>query len=194
MTTHTTRRTILAGLALAPIAGVPVIAGAVVGDDPIFAAFAEHERARAAETLAWKATEDLSEAAQAAKAAAGMGDAKILTRRRIEDIHKMGLYSSSEYEAALTALEADKSEFQKMAVAIEESEAAAECVRDATNETEVAIFETTPTTRAGAVKLLRHIADFLDEDDVINDMLVGDLIGDSIRNAVAVLEREDLRP
>ncbi|KAF0205150.1 MAG: hypothetical protein FD172_4085, partial [Methylocystaceae bacterium] len=52
------------------------------------------------------------------------------------------------------------------------------------------VFESTPTTLAGALRLLRHLADFLDEDDVVNDMLVGDMIGDSVRNAVAVLERE----
>jgi hypothetical protein len=48
MTTNTTRRAVMAGLAAAPVAGLPAIAGAVAGDDPILAAFAEIERTRAA--------------------------------------------------------------------------------------------------------------------------------------------------
>jgi hypothetical protein len=51
---------------------------------------------------------------------------------------------------------------------------------------------TPPTTRAGVLRLLRHLADFLDEDDVVNDLYVGDIVGDAIRNAVAMLEREAL--
>ncbi len=73
-----------------------------------------------------------------------------------------------------------------------EAEYAASGLYDARAEAEVALFETTPTSRAGAVRLLRHLADFLDEDDVVNDNVVGDMIGDAIRNAVAVLERETL--
>ena len=39
---HTpSRRAMLAGLAAAPVAGLPAIAGGVATDDPIFAAFAE---------------------------------------------------------------------------------------------------------------------------------------------------------
>ncbi|MGD9542226.1 hypothetical protein [Methylocystis sp.] len=57
-------------------------------------------------------------------------------------------------------------------------------------EARIALHSTKPTTPAGAAKLLRFIADFLDEDDVVNDIWVADMIGDSIRNAVAVLERE----
>jgi hypothetical protein len=46
------------------------------------------------------------------------------------------------------------------------------------------------TTRAGALRLLRHLANFLDEDDVVNDLYLDEVVGDAIRNAVAVLERE----
>lgn len=42
----TTRRALVAGLALAPLAGAPAIAGAVADDDPVFAAIAECERLR----------------------------------------------------------------------------------------------------------------------------------------------------
>ena len=139
---HTpSRRAMLAGLAAAPVAGLPAIAGVVAEHDPIFVAFAEFEREKAAEDLAWKAASDLYDA--------GSADAVIV-----------------------------------------EAEYAASGLYDARAEAEVALFETTPTSRAGAVRLLRHLADFLDEDDVVNDMLVGDMVGDSIRNAVAVLEAQ----
>ena len=49
---HTpSRRAMLAGLAAAPVAGLPAIAGVVAPDDPIFAAFAEYERAKVANRL-----------------------------------------------------------------------------------------------------------------------------------------------
>ncbi len=44
---------------------------------------------------------------------------------------------------------------------------------------ERALCETMPTTRAGALRLLRHLADFLDEDDVVNDLHVVDVVGDA---------------
>jgi hypothetical protein len=40
------------------------------------------------------------------------------------------------------------------------------------------------------LRLLRHLANFLDEDDVVNDLYLDEVVGDAIRNAVAVLERE----
>jgi hypothetical protein len=42
------------------------------------------------------------------------------------------------------------------------------------------------------LRLLRHLADFLDQEDVVNDLYVDDLVGDAIRNAIAVFEREAL--
>jgi len=46
MKTSTTRRTILVGLAAAPVAGLPAIAKALPGADPVFAALAEYRDAR----------------------------------------------------------------------------------------------------------------------------------------------------
>jgi hypothetical protein len=57
-------------------------------------------------------------------------------------------------------------------------------------DADIDLHSTKPTTPAGAVKFLRFIADFLDEDDIVNDNWIGDMIGDSIRNAAALLERE----
>ncbi|MBG0797543.1 hypothetical protein IYX23_07665 [Methylocystis sp. L43] len=59
-------------------------------------------------------------------------------------------------------------------------------------DADIDLHSTKPTTPAGAAKFLRFIADFLDEDDIVNDNWIGDMVGDSIRNAVAVLEREAL--
>src|ERR1019366_10101352 len=41
------RRALAAGLALAPVAGLPALAGVVSADDPVFAALAELERVKA---------------------------------------------------------------------------------------------------------------------------------------------------
>lgn len=61
---------------------------------------------------------------------------------------------------------------------------------DRIGEFEAELFSTEPTTIAGAAALLTYMADFLDQDGVVNDNLVGDLIGDSIRAALDVFERE----
>ena len=114
----------LAGLAAAPVAGLPAFAGAVTEDDPIFAAIEKVERAHAAFNQAEEGPDQ---------------------------------------------------------------DAASNVYFDA----DIALHSTKPTTPAGAAKFLRFIADFLD-DDVINDNWVGDMIGDSIRNAITVLEREAL--
>ena len=68
---HTpSRRAMLAGLAAAPVAGLPALAGGVAADDPIFLAFAEHERAKAANETITEAVDALrGETWEAIKAA-----------------------------------------------------------------------------------------------------------------------------
>ncbi|MBM3655286.1 MAG: hypothetical protein FJX06_21275 [Alphaproteobacteria bacterium] len=61
---------------------------------------------------------------------------------------------------------------------------------DRIGEFEAELFSTEPTTIVGATALLAYMADFLDQDGVVNDSLGGDLIGDSIRAALDVFERE----
>jgi hypothetical protein len=46
MKTHISRRSLAAGLALAPVVGLPALAGAVSVDDPILAALAELQRVK----------------------------------------------------------------------------------------------------------------------------------------------------
>ncbi|MGJ0453463.1 MAG: hypothetical protein ACR65T_09600 [Methylocystis sp.] len=126
MKAETTRRAIMAGLAAAPVAGLPAIAGVVAEADPIFAAIEKHQRAYAA-------------------------------------------FNQSEEGP--------------------DQDTACSVYFDAN----IDLYSTKPTTPAGAAKFLRFIADFLDEDDTVNDNWVGDLIGDAIRNAIAVFEREARR-
>ena len=59
---------------------------------------------------------------------------------------------------------------------------------DVESDAERKLFESSPTTDKGALALIRAVADHIDEYEV-NDNVCGDLIGDCIRNAVAVLER-----
>jgi len=187
--TNTTRRAVMAVLAAAPVAGLPAIAGAVTGNDPIFAAFAEHERAKATKEAIAKAADDLRGNTSDAISAAGLDPLDIVTRRRLESWREVRICSDEDYEAWLAELEGPPSEYQKMVMRVEESDDAdTEASRDV-GEAERALCETAPTTRAGALRLLRHLAEFLD-DDVINDIYLGDVVGDAIRNAVPVLEKE----
>ena len=84
MTTNTTRRAVMAGLAAAPVAGLPAIAGAVAGNDPIFAAIERHKAAWSAflptcdltdEVRAKKEGREVTQTDRAAHEAAG--DAEI---------------------------------------------------------------------------------------------------------------------
>lgn len=188
----TTRRAVLAGLAAAPVAALPAIAGAVSGEDPILAAFAEFERAKAADGRAWKAYNDLEEVTATAFEAAGVTPTQILTRRKLEIDRELGLLSDAQYEEALTTLDGPESEYQARWRAVEESDETARGAAEKRGAAEQELLATAPTTRAGALRLLRHLADFLDQDDVVNDLYVDDLVGDAIRNAIAVFESEAL--
>ncbi len=188
---HTpSRRAMLAGLAVAPVARLPTIAGVVAEDDPIFAAFAEFRRAKTAKEVISNATDDLRGETWAAIKAAGLDPRKTLTARRLETWREMGLCSDEDYEAGLAKLEGPPSEYQKMWMRLEEAEDADMAASREAGDAERAICETAPTTRAGALRLLRHLADFLDEEGAVNDLYLGDVVGDAIRNAVAVLEAQ----
>lgn len=191
MSAHaTTRRAVMAGLAAAPVAGLPAIAGVVAEADPIFAAFAEYERAKVAKDLIMEAADDLRGDTSAAIKAAGLDPREILTARRLESWREMGFCSDEDYAAGIAKLEGAPGEIQKMLMRLDEAEDADTEASSDARDAERALCETPPTTRAGALRLLRHLADFLDEDDVVNDLYVGDVVGDAIRNVVALLERE----
>ncbi|PWB90678.1 hypothetical protein C5688_09135 [Methylocystis sp. MitZ-2018] len=187
---HTTRRAVVACLAAAPVAGLPAAAGAILSDDPIFSAFAVYERAKAADDLAWKAYNDLEEVTASAFEAAGVTPTQILTRRKLESHRELGLLSDAQYDEALTTLDGPESEYQARWRAVEESDESARAAAEERGAAEQELLATAPRTRAGALRLLRHLAEFLDQDDVVNDFYVDDLVGAAIRNAITVFESE----
>lgn len=218
------RRSFAAGLALAPVAGLPAIAGAVnAGDDPVLAALAEHERLQ---VLA-KAAEEASNAADRAFVAAR--ETLGLVMFKGEDVYSLeyleclaghtfrsGNYTYEkleaiiadirqgwaimqaemtqpdvEYEAARSALEARLPAYEgaKIESGIDAAEETMNAAFDDVSDAERTIFETAPTSRAGAVALLRFTADFLDELG-INDMKVDDVLPDALRAAADFFEGE----
>jgi hypothetical protein len=192
-TRNTTRRAVVTGLAVAPVTALPAIAGASPAPaDPIFDAFAEFERAKASELRTWKAYNDLEEATASVLEAAGIKPTEIFTHRRLETHRELGLLSDAEYAEALTALDGPETEHQAMWRAVEELEESSRDAAGARGEAEREFVTTAPTTRAGALRLLHHLAEFLDSDDVVNDRFLEDVVGDAIRNAIAVFESEAL--
>lgn len=185
-----TRRASMTGLAAAPMAGLPVVSAAAMSDDPIFDALAEFDRAKAADDLAWKAHNDLEDVTVKAFNAAGVKPTQIFTHRGLETSRELGLLSDSEYAEALTALCGPESEHQAMWRAVEELDDSARAAAEARGEAERELLTTAPTTHAGALQLLRHLAEFLSDNDVVNDLYVDDVVGDAIRNVIAVFERE----
>jgi hypothetical protein len=182
---HTpSRRAMLAGLAAAPLAGLPAMAGVVADEDPIFAAFDEFERAKTANEVISKAVDELRGETFAAIKAAGLDPREICSRRQLETRLELEVYSEEDYAAGLAKLEGSPSEIQNILMRLDVAEDTDTEASRAEGASERALCETTPTTRAGALRLLRHLANFLDEDDVVNDLHLGDVVGDAIRNAV----------
>jgi hypothetical protein len=217
---HTpSRRAMLAGLAAAPVAGLPAIAGVVVAEhDPLLGALAEYERLHAIEQAAWKAAADASPTINRLPEVVFNGE-RVFSILQLETMRErsMGMTDEElddtiarlrkgnammrneapglepEYRNARAVLEAHEINAENAEkVEALEAESAAQKAQDDANEAQREVFEATPTTGAGALRLLRHLADFLDEDDVVNDIWVGDLLGEAIRNAAAVLEQEAL--
>jgi hypothetical protein len=206
----------LAGLAAAPVAGLPAIAGGVAEHDPIFAAFAEYDRLHAIERAAWEAVADTAptrarfpdvifngervfsilQLETMRERSMGMTDEEIddtiaRLRKGTATMRAEAAGLEPEYRNARAVLEAHGAYAQNAETSeVLDAESAASKAQDNANEAQRAVFESTPTTLAGALRLLRHLADFLDEDDVVNDHYLGDMIGDSVRNVIAVLERE----
>jgi len=87
MSTQTTRRAIVTGIAVAPLAGLPALAGAATTNDPILSAIAEHRRlkaiARAASEAAGAADKVFDAAAGAIGVVTYKGE-KILSEERLD--------------------------------------------------------------------------------------------------------------
>jgi hypothetical protein len=214
------RRALAAGFALAPVAGLPALAGAVSVDDPIISALAELDRLKAAEKSAEEASLAAHEAFEAARKSIGVviykgEEVRSLDRleflanrpRLLSDAEwgetiallKSGRTAQQieaarpdpEYHTARAALEARLPAYKKSKV--ESGAAAAEVMVEAAYEevgyAERAVYEAEPTSRAGAIALLRFAADFLEENGV-NDTMLEDVFPDAIRRAADFFEGE----
>jgi hypothetical protein len=89
--TNATRRTIVAGLAATPLAGLPALASAGPASDPVLAALARHDRARAALDAAYART----------RAALDMGDDAALEAAEVAE--DAPLDALNEAETAIVA-------------------------------------------------------------------------------------------
>jgi hypothetical protein len=208
-TQQISRRALAAGLALAPVAGLPAIAGAVSANDPVFVALAEHGRA----LTAYEAIQEAPAATvpfvtykgQKAYNLPHLNDlagrsnyymtadeleATIAQLRRGWAMQQQELASHDpEFEAARAALEARQSAFEqaKEEVGEDDDEAVSNEAFAVLGDAERAVYEAEPISRAGAIALLRFAADFLEENGV-NDTQLEDVFPDAIRRAADFFE------
>jgi hypothetical protein len=213
------RRALAAGLALAPVAGLPALAGAGSGRDPIHSALAELERVKAT-------VERLDEAVEKAhgaltemspECASIELDGMVFSEHEAIDSHfnylgipdenidkTIALLESWRKSPLTPELRAEREAgrrrahdeldalLQQRAAAKAESgyadaDAAASEAFEQQGDVERSIFETEPTSRAGAIALLRFAADHI-EDLGVNDSNVADVLPDAIRAAADFFE------
>ncbi len=214
------RRTMLAGLAAAPVAGLPAIAGAVIGDDPVFAALAERDHAHAI----WEAAIPKTDAASEAIGAVIYNGEEVYTLPHLNHLAGLPHYpmtgaeleeavaqlrrgwamqqeelasTSPEYQAARATLEARQAaratlEARQAALAVAPESSAEEASDDA-----FGVFGDAERavfeavpTTQAGAVALLRFTAEFLEELGINDTRVEDVLPDAIRNAAAVLERE----
>jgi hypothetical protein len=189
------RRALAAGLALAPVAGLPALAGAVSADDPVFAALAELERVKTNVETVGKVHSAAEEAIFEARApgfvefegeqirnlahldAVFKGDGALSREAalsifrniraklppRLSPVEKAARDATreAEYSKARAQLErvvAAEAEAHAQS-GFDEAEAKWNDATSRENEAEDAIFACEPRTTAGALALLRFVAD-----------------------------------
>ena len=211
------RRSLAAGLALAPIAGLPALAGEVSIDDPILAALDELQRLKAH----IKGLDEAVEKAHDALMEMSPGSASVkldgmvfseheaidshfddpgIPTENIRDTIKLLLSyrkrlltpeQKAEREAARhRAHEELDALLQQRATAKAESgyaDAAVDEAFERQGDAERSIFETDPISGAGAIALLRFAADHI-EDMGVNDSNVADVLPAAIRAAADFFE------
>jgi hypothetical protein len=173
MPISTTRRTILAGLAAAPVAALPGAASAVVDADPFCAALAELRVLRAREAAAHEAYRRAEAAFDHDMSSIGgrgvvFGGVEFLTVERFDHECRSGVLSLFAREPRMAELRAElerRSEAAKASMrrhgcdeAREDWELADEDLYDAVDRA----LDTTPTTPAGAIGLIRLVRDIID--------------------------------
>lgn len=211
------RRAMLAGLAAAPVAGLPVAASAFAAD-PALDALREYDRIHAIEQAAWKASSEAYAIARAAtpqrndvyfngqrvfgldhldvlrELSMGVTDEELeetILRLRKEAVKKRAESANlePEYQRARASLEDREAiPLARDAAAVIDAEARAGEACDDTHEAQKAVFKSEPATPAGAIAQLRFIAKFVDEPGLINDTSADGILGDTIRRAVACLD------
>lgn len=224
-TSKTSRRALLAGMAVAPIAGLPAIAHATIAD-PVLEAIAEYEREDAACQAATDAEQAAGDAYRAACEAAGkviykgetiysmerlealarnspflhpgLSDAELeetiakircgVAAQKAERESLEAMKERREYQAARVALEARLPAYEKARAdhGVNAADEAIQDALDAEGDALEAVFEALPTTKNGAIAVLRFIAEFLDGLGV-NDTRA-DSLPDAIRNAADFLD------
>lgn len=197
---HTpSRRAMLAGLAAAPTAALPVIAGAVTEDDPIFAAIAKQRRRKAladeAGALVNGKCVDL-EAAMDRIAIIRFRGIKFQSTAALVHFLNVKKFLSgdeiTEFFNARKALQNHEAAFERARV--ESGVAEAEDVFSERNkayfDAEMRVLATRPTTAGGALALLAFLVEHLegphcDPGEHHPEPLLG-----AVRNSLAVLQRE----
>jgi hypothetical protein len=181
------RRALAAGLALAPVAGLPAFAGAVSVDDPVFAALEKLKELK----LAAVEPSDAHTVAEEVYLAARKGifvDGKELRTHGQIDSHFSSGFTDEELERFIAQLRenqpspADRVARQEAARAAHEEltryeaeggdserqfrevEARMNAAENAFWDAEYGVMGADPTTAAGAVSLLRFVADWIDEN------------------------------
>ena len=206
---------LIAGLALAPIAGVPAVAGVINSSDPVFDALATLDQLK----ITAKDASDAHTAAEEVRFSVNRNvtiDGKELRSHELIDAHFRRPFECEDEDefnrvmeslrprplspderaerdrarqAAHDELARREAEFAEVEqrTGFQEIEARMNAADDAQWDAEYEVMETEPTTAVGAFVLLHFVADWIEKYGAVDGH--GRCI-DAIRNAVAVLERE----
>ena len=199
---HTpSRRAMLAGLAAAPVAGLPAIAGGVATDDPIFAAIAEHRFCKARAEAALASLNGKFEELEAAKDRIAVirftGEKFQSTAALVHFVNVKRALSGdeiTEFFEAREALQLHEAAFER--VREESGYAKAEDAFSEMNaaycKSETAALAAQPTTAAGALALLALLAEHLEGPHCDPGENYPHPVLGAVRNALSVLQREAL--
>jgi len=181
------RRALAAGLALAPVAGLPALAGAAFADDPVLAALEKLKELKLAAVEPSDAHTVAEEVYLAAKKGIFVDGKELRTHGQI-DSHFSSGFTDEELERFIAQLRenqpspADRAARQEAARPaheeltlyeaqgadserqFREAEARMNAADNTVWDTEYEIMNADPTTATGAVSLLRFVADWIEEN------------------------------
>jgi hypothetical protein len=188
MKTHPiSRRSLAAGLVLAPVAGLPALAGAAFADDPVLAALEKLKELKLAAVEPSDAHTVAEEVYLAARSGILVDGKELRTHDQI-DSHFSSGFTDEDLEAFIARLREsqaapfDRAARQEAARAaheeltryeaqgadserqFREAEARMNAADNAVWDTEYEIMNADPTTATGTVSLLRFVADWIEEN------------------------------